>query len=121
MTKQEAPAPGRESVYPLALAELANFVEREHAWGSALPLARQQLLERVSAGREKYGTYLETHNGRDALRDAWEEAADLFFYLKQYVMEQPFTVTTRERIETENLLNLAMTLLLTLTEWRDGR
>jgi hypothetical protein len=38
-------------------------------------------------GEERYGTRLTTNNDRSALRDAWEEAADLLFYLTQTLME----------------------------------
>lgn len=44
--------------------------------------------ERREYGRRKYGRVLETHNGRDALRDAWEEALDLFTYLTQVRLER---------------------------------
>ncbi len=39
-------------------------------------------------GVERYGTVLQPHNGRDALRDAYEEALDLACYLKQALMER---------------------------------
>lgn len=44
--------------------------------------------ERSDAGKERYGTYLETHNGRDALWDAYQEAIDLVMYLRQCLMER---------------------------------
>jgi chromosome segregation ATPase len=34
-------------------------------------------------GRERYGTPLQVSNGRDALRDAYEEVLDLAVYLRQ--------------------------------------
>lgn len=37
---------------------------------------------------KKYGVPLTTDNGRDPLLDAWEEAADLLFYLTQALMER---------------------------------
>jgi hypothetical protein len=43
---------------------------------------------RVEVGRERYRVPLTTHNGRDALMDAWEEAADLLFYITQALMER---------------------------------
>lgn len=46
------------------------------------------LQRRVEQGRETYGCLLETDNGRDALMDAWEEAADLLMYLTQCLMER---------------------------------
>ena len=45
------------------------------------------MLERAEAGRERYGTYLETHNGRDALWDAYQETLDLAVYLRQLILE----------------------------------
>lgn len=44
--------------------------------------------ERREHGKRKYGRALETHNGRDALKDAWEEAIDLFTYLTQMRLER---------------------------------
>jgi hypothetical protein len=44
--------------------------------------------ERREHGKRKYGRALETHNGRDALKDAWEEALDLFTYLTQMRLER---------------------------------
>lgn len=59
---------------------------------------RKAIRERELHGRRKYGTSLETHNGRDALQDAWEEALDLVTYLTQMMLERdgklPFEETT---------------------------
>jgi hypothetical protein len=46
------------------------------------------LEERVAVGEERYGCRLSTDNGRDALVDAWQEAADLLMYLTQCLMER---------------------------------
>jgi hypothetical protein len=43
---------------------------------------------RVEVGIRRYGTPLMTRNGRDALTDAYEEALDLVFYLRQALMER---------------------------------
>jgi hypothetical protein len=43
---------------------------------------------RKRLGTQRYGTPLQPHNGRDALRDAYEEALDLACYLKQALMER---------------------------------
>lgn len=48
----------------------------------------QAIGERREYGIRKYGRPLETHNGRDALKDAWEEALDLFTYLTQVRLER---------------------------------
>lgn len=44
--------------------------------------------ERDKTGREKYGTPLQTFNGRDALIDAYQEALDLVVYLRQAIEER---------------------------------
>jgi len=66
-TSQPAPQPGREVVADRVLSDIAA---------------------RVSAGEAKYGTKLMTHNGRDALWDAYQEALDLVFYLRQAILER---------------------------------
>lgn len=43
---------------------------------------------RDEVGRQRYGTRLQPGNGRDALRDAYEEALDLAAYLRQAIYER---------------------------------
>lgn len=43
---------------------------------------------RLKIGIQRYGTPLQPHNGRDALRDAYEEALDLAIYLRQAIAER---------------------------------
>jgi hypothetical protein len=43
---------------------------------------------RLSLGLERYGTGLQAHNGRDMLRDAYEEALDLCVYLRGAMYER---------------------------------
>jgi len=45
-------------------------------------------IERNQMGVEKYGTPLQPFNGRDALKDAYEEALDLVVYLRQAIYER---------------------------------
>jgi hypothetical protein len=49
---------------------------------------REDLVAREQLGIARYGTPLQPHNGRDALRDAYEEALDLACYLRQALMER---------------------------------
>lgn len=44
--------------------------------------------ERKAYGIKKYGKPLQTHNGRDALKDAWEESLDLTSYVLQMNLEE---------------------------------
>lgn len=48
----------------------------------------QDLQDRAVMGKKKYGTYLQSNNGRDALMDAYQEALDLVMYLKQALIER---------------------------------
>ena len=61
------PKPGKVDIYPLVLADIQA---------------------RADAGRAKYGTVLQSHNGRDALMDAYQEAIDLALYLRQAMVER---------------------------------
>lgn len=55
-------------------------------------LVVEDMKKRDHVGRQRYGTPLQPFNGRDALRDAYEEALDLAVYLRQVVEErQAFT------------------------------
>lgn len=51
-------------------------------------MVRADLETRERIGRQRYGTALQPHNGRDALRDAYEEALDLACYLRQAIAER---------------------------------
>ena len=44
--------------------------------------------ERDRLGATRYGTRLQPGNGRDSLRDAYEEALDLCVYLRQAIYER---------------------------------
>jgi hypothetical protein len=46
------------------------------------------IVTRREVGIKRYGTPLQPHNGRDALRDAYEEALDLAMYLRQVIAER---------------------------------
>lgn len=58
-------------------------------------LVRKDLEERERVGVQRYGTPLQARNGRDALRDAYEEALDLACYLKQAIVERGGRGATR--------------------------
>lgn len=51
-------------------------------------LVRADLDTREQVGIQRYGTPLQAFNGRDALRDAYEEALDLACYLRQAIAER---------------------------------
>ncbi len=75
---QPPPIPNNGTpVWDLVIADLAG----DHGGVAADMAARDAL------GRARYGTPLQTHNGRDALVDAYEEALDLVVYLRQALEE----------------------------------
>ena len=43
---------------------------------------------RDEVGRSRYGTPLQPHNGRDALRDVYEELLDAAVYIRQVMYER---------------------------------
>ena len=51
-------------------------------------LVIEDMHARDHVGRQRYGTPLQAHNGRDVLRDAYEEALDLCVYLRQAIEER---------------------------------
>ncbi len=46
------------------------------------------VIERMKYGADKYGSPLETFNGRDAIRDVWEELLDALTYMTQVRLER---------------------------------
>ena len=70
ITDQPAPTPERKDLPAV--------------WG----LVIKEMQARDKLGRERYGTPLQPHNGRDALVDAFQEALDLCVYLRQAIYER---------------------------------
>lgn len=51
-------------------------------------LVMHDLAGRLEQGVRTYGTPLQAFNGRDALRDAYEECLDMACYLRQAIEER---------------------------------
>lgn len=51
-------------------------------------LVAKDMKKRAETGKSRYGVYLQPDNGRDSLRDAYEEAMDLTVYLRQLIYER---------------------------------
>jgi hypothetical protein len=83
-TDQQLPAEGKFPVYDILIGTLGKRwqvnVLAEAAICSGL-LSREQL------GLRKYGRSLQSHNGRDALHDCWEESLDAMCYITQVELE----------------------------------
>lgn len=87
LAPQPAPKPGGLAVWPLVLADVRR---------RDVPLEQRGVLEQLLAdmarrdddGARKYGTHLQTRNGRNALVDAYQEALDACVYLRQEMAER---------------------------------
>ena len=53
-----------------------------------LPLVLQDLCARGEMGDRKFGQSMRTHDGRDSLVDAYQEAIDLLMYLRKALEER---------------------------------
>jgi hypothetical protein len=51
-------------------------------------LVVEDMQARDHAGRQKYGTPLQAHNGRDPLVDLYQELLDAVVYLRQAIEER---------------------------------
>lgn len=71
-----------------ASAAPADTPPAQRSGRPVLPAALAYLASRVEHGTAQYGGPLTTHNGRHALLDALEEAADLYLYLLQACLEE---------------------------------
>lgn len=61
------------------------------------------LKERAEAGKQKYGGYLMTHNGRSAVWDAYEEILDFVMYFRQHIIEQEIPAYPKIHVPQETL------------------
>jgi hypothetical protein len=71
--------PQREGDQPMPVAN-----DKPAVW----PIVMADMQSRHELGIKRYGTPLQPHNGRDALRDAYEEALDLAVYLRTAIYER---------------------------------
>lgn len=78
-------------------------------------LLLRDMEDRDRIGRERYGTPLQAHNGRDAVTDAYQEALDLVVYLKQATVELPDDRTLDLRYRE------ALAFALSLRRWLSAR
>lgn len=64
-------------------------------------LVIEDLAARREVGISRYGTALQAFNGRDGLRDAYEEAMDLTVYLRQVLEERVDLAAENQRLRAE--------------------
>ena len=80
---QPTPKPGGVAVWPLVIESVLRSEYVGVPQNDLTAELVQRMAERDRLGRERYGTPLQTENGRDALLDALEEALDLCAYTRQ--------------------------------------
>lgn len=101
-TEQPAPVPN------LLRPCWETFLElRENEVGVNI-LVHDECAARDMAGQAKYGTRLQPHNGRDALRDAYEEVMDACVYTEQFLQECQQPVLVKQIAEVQDVLYRAM-------------
>lgn len=69
---------------PALFAQPNPKSDRPDVW----PLVIKDMEDRDHLGKTKYGIPLRSHNGRDALVDAYQEVLDLSVYLRQEIEER---------------------------------
>jgi hypothetical protein len=73
-------------------------------------------------GAQKYGVHHQPFNGRDTLRDAYEEAMDLVCYLKAVILELPPVVPpSLERRMLTRLYTQAVDMLCSLKDYQEWK
>lgn len=80
-------------------------------FGQPSPVANQRpaswelviddMRSRDSFGRKKYGTPLQPFNGRDSLKDAYEEVLDLCVYLRNAIEERDLNKNNASKLVQE--------------------
>jgi hypothetical protein len=81
---QKLPGPGKTEIHDYVINRL------ESDWGmtgQVRSAVANGLRDRRELGISKYGRALQSHNGRDSLLDAWQEALDTLVYLQQMQLE----------------------------------
>ena len=68
----------------------------EPGQATIIELVRADFDERAEAGFQKYGAYLQAHNGREALWDLYQELIDATMYIRQAIVEQERVMSYEE-------------------------
>lgn len=82
---QPLPTPGAVDVGPLVIRDVQSFEDFRSA--EIVTPVVDDFRARIALGIERYGHPLQTHNGRDAAEDAYQELLDAAHYLKQLHLE----------------------------------
>jgi hypothetical protein len=82
---QPLPIPGAVDVGPEVVADVLRYGGLRST--EIVESVAEDFRARIQLGIERYGHPLQTHNGRDALRDTRDELLDAAHYLKQAHLE----------------------------------
>jgi hypothetical protein len=82
-TDQRMPEPGQTAVHQAVIDQLDDWIPTR----AARDMVAAGLRARRELGVAKYGRPLESHNGRDAWQDCWEEVLDALVYAAQMRLE----------------------------------
>jgi hypothetical protein len=101
----------------------------EHAQPMPIPsdrpsiqsLVRADIDAREQVGISRYGTSLQPHNGRDMLRDAYDEAMDLTTYLRGVIEERDNPAPVADAELRDRIANVAWDVLESRQRNRDVR
>jgi hypothetical protein len=104
------PVPGAMSSHQWVI----NYLIFEDIPEQLLDAARTRINAREAVGIERYGQPLQPGNGRDVMRDVWEETVDQVAYLATAVREDPNDVARRR------LFDRAVELMLDVIAYMDG-
>ena len=75
----------------MKLIDAAAIVKQPQPAGTGADIAdlvKTDIERRAQLGARRYGERLKSHNGRDALIDAYKEVLDLAMYLRQEIEER---------------------------------
>lgn len=77
-------------LYTTYLANMIQVASLATIMGKPLEQVKLDMQARHDFGTKKYGTSLQPHNGRDALKDAYDELLDGQVYLRQKLFEMGY-------------------------------
>ena len=101
---QPLPVQGGVEVSPLLKESIANYGLVGGYSQALIDAIARDVDERTALGIKRYGSTLQTNNGRDVCRDQYEELLDAAQYGKQRVLQSSCAHAQRLLYATINLL-----------------
>lgn len=115
--KQPMPSGGKVDVTSVVVRDIIEYseaLEMQEDYSINAEQIATEFEERSDFGVEKYGVRLHSHNGRNALVDAYQEGMDMVLYLRQHIIESdtgwelyedvlPVLIRLRELLASENV------------------